>query len=75
MKIANFQNHLIKFTSTERGAILKKIERPRASKFRFTDPMMQPFVIMRGVADKMVNERAEAILSGLDQPKLFPGVL
>jgi Cdc6-like AAA superfamily ATPase len=75
MKIANFQSHLKKFTTSERGGILRRIGRPRAYKFRFADPMMQPFVIMRGVADKMINEKAEAILSGMDQPKLFPNVL
>ncbi|NQW53505.1 MAG: AAA family ATPase [Rhodospirillales bacterium] len=72
MRIANFQNHLIKFTDAERGNILRRIGRPRSYKFRFADPMMQPFIILRGIADKMVNEKAEAILSGLDQPKLFP---
>jgi Cdc6-like AAA superfamily ATPase len=72
MRIANFQNHLIKFASAERGDVLRRIGRPRSYKFRFSDPMMQPFVILRGIADKMVNDKAEAILSGLDQPKLFP---
>lgn len=72
MKIANFQNHLIKFTTAERGAILRRIGRPRAYKFRFSDPMMQPFIILSGIADKMVNDKAEATLSELDQPKLLP---
>ncbi len=47
--IANFQNHLKKFIGDERSKILIRRGKERAYKFRFRDPIMQPYVIMKGV--------------------------
>jgi len=33
---------------------------------------MQPYVIMRGVRDGIVNEAAKQALSSPEQPELFP---
>ena len=70
MTIANFQNHLKKFSSEERGRILLRRGKERAYKFRFRDPMMQPYVIMKGVEDKMVEVKALNVLSSPAQPEL-----
>ena len=70
MTIANFQNHLKKFASEERGRILLRRGKERAYKFRFRDPMMQPYVIMKGVEDKMVEVKALNVLSSPAQPEL-----
>lgn len=63
VKIANFQNHLKEFIGEERGKILDRIGKERAYKFRFGDPMMQPYIIMRGVQDGMVDARSLDVLS------------
>jgi hypothetical protein len=49
VKLALLQPHLKKFTSDEAHHILVKIGKERQYQFRFRDPMMQPYVIMRGL--------------------------
>lgn len=47
--IPSFSQHLNEFTEEKRGPILKKIGTPRRFRFRFLNPLMQPFVVMQGV--------------------------
>jgi histone H3/H4 len=61
IKIANFFPHIEAFCAAERGAILEKKGVPKAYKYRFKEPKMQPYVLMRSVADGLIP--AEAILS------------
>jgi Cdc6-like AAA superfamily ATPase len=68
--IANFQNHLKKFISEERGRILVRKGKERAYKFRFRDPMMQPYVIMKGVEAGLVEANALDVLSSPAEPQL-----
>jgi len=63
MRIDNFQEHLKKFILEERGCVLARRGWDRAFKFRFRDPMMQPYVIMRGVEEKLVDPKALKALS------------
>ena len=71
--IANFQSHLIAFCTEERGKILQQHGIPRAYKYRFTEPKMQPYVIMQGINTGDINRAALSILSAPEQPLLpFP---
>lgn len=54
-EIPSFSQHLKEFTEPKRGSILQKIGSPRSFRFRFTNPMLQPFVIMKGYQDKKLN--------------------
>lgn len=47
-EIPSFSRHLNEFTEEKRGPVLKKIGTKRRYRFRFVNPLMQPFVIMRG---------------------------
>jgi len=69
--IANFQNHLKEFTTQKRGNIFQRIGEERSYRFRFREPGMQPFVIMRGIRDDIVDEAARQALSFPEQPDLF----
>lgn len=71
MKIANFQNHLKEFTEERRGAILQRIGEPRSYRFRFRHPAMQPYAIMRGIRENIVDDEARQALSFPEQPDLF----
>jgi hypothetical protein len=55
IKIANFFPHLEGFCSAERGAILEKKGVPKAYKYRFKEPKMQPYIIMKGLADSQID--------------------
>jgi len=68
--IANFQSHLTAFSGEDRGNILKKHGIPRGYKYRFTEPKMQPYVIMQGINAELIGNEALAILSAPEQPSL-----
>ena len=73
VKIANFQNHLKEFISKDRGSILLRRGKARGYKFRFSDPMMQPYIIMRGVEEGLIQANALDVLSSPEQPQFrFP---
>jgi energy-coupling factor transporter ATP-binding protein EcfA2 len=54
--IPNFSQHLDKFSSdVTRGPVLEKAGTTRRFRFRFANPLLQPFVLMRGLADGVVT--------------------
>lgn len=55
IKIANFFPHIEAFCLPDRGAILQKTGVSKAYKYRFKEPKMQPYVIMKGIADGMIE--------------------
>jgi len=67
--IAAFQQHLKSFITPERGEILTRRGRGRAYRFRFADPMMQPYVMMKGIEQGLVSPRA---YEGLSSPARLP---
>jgi Cdc6-like AAA superfamily ATPase len=54
-EIPNFSQHLDKFCSDDRGKVLERIGTQRRFRFRFSNPLLQPFVIMRGIDDGMMT--------------------
>lgn len=72
VKIDAFQQHLQKFIEQERGAVLVRKGKPRAYKFRFRDPMMQPYVIMKGIEEDLIPKSSLSALSFPAEPELFP---
>lgn len=54
-EIPAFAQHLNEFSDAKRGNILKKQGQNRRFRYRFTNPLMPPFVIMKGFADKKVT--------------------
>ena len=55
--VPNFSRHLFDLCEPKRGSVLKKIGEPRRIRFRFADPMMQPFVIIHDYSDgNLTNE-------------------
>ncbi|WP_314712969.1 hypothetical protein [Sphingobium yanoikuyae] len=71
--IANFQEHLKQFLTEKRGEILERIGEERAYRFRFRHPAMQPYVIMRGIRESIVDDKAKQALSSPEQGDLFGG--
>ncbi|MGH9876742.1 MAG: AAA family ATPase [Nitrososphaerales archaeon] len=56
--IPNFARHLADFCSPGRGPILEKTGARHRFRFRFINPLMQPFVIMKGLDCGMVDRTA-----------------
>jgi Cdc6-like AAA superfamily ATPase len=60
--ISAFQRHLAEFISEERGPILVRRGEERQFRFRFNEPMIQPYVIIKGIREGVVDEELRAIL-------------
>jgi DNA polymerase III delta prime subunit len=73
VEISVFQQHLQKFVTPERGNILVRLGRERSYRYRFADPMMQPYIIMKGIEQKLVNPKALEVLSSPAQLQ-FPSI-
>jgi Cdc6-like AAA superfamily ATPase len=54
-KTASFARHLDKLAEGSRGGVLEKHGTGRTSRFRFADPLLQPYVAMQGVAQGLVR--------------------
>lgn len=72
MTIAQYQNHLGDWHTEKRGRILQRTGDARSYRFRFVEPTMQPYVLMKGIAEGMATEEAKAILRFPAQQDLFP---
>jgi GTPase SAR1 family protein len=70
VRIDAFQQHLKKFITPERGNVLMRRGHERAFRYRFREPMMQPFVIMQGIEQGLVDPSAIDVLSFPAQPRL-----
>jgi hypothetical protein len=53
--IPHFARHLKEFCDDDRGPALVKTGRARSYEYRFVDPLLRPFVILRGISDKMIE--------------------
>lgn len=70
VEISNFQDALRDFAE-RRGQILERTGESRSYRFRFRDPAMQPYVIMRGIKESIVDGVARRALSSPEQADLF----
>ena len=59
--VPNYSRHLHDFCEEHRGPILRKSGELRRVRFRFADPMMQPFVIIH---DYSMGLLTNELLSG-----------
>ncbi len=50
-----FAQHLKDFSGEKRGKILQQVGGPHNRRYRFRNPMMQPFVIMKGLSDGLID--------------------
>ncbi len=54
--IPAFSRHLNDFCEEDRGPVLEKTGYPRRYKFRFKNPLMEPYVIMQGLSGELIKE-------------------
>lgn len=56
LDIPAFSRHLSQFLEPERGAVLMREGAPKRYFYRFSDPILVPYVILKGVSQKMISE-------------------
>lgn len=54
--IPAFARHLNELSSEGRGPILMRSGAERRYRYRFVDPMMQPFIVMHGLAEGLISD-------------------
>jgi hypothetical protein len=59
---ARVQQYLSQFTSERRGKILTRSGVKAGYRYRFSDALMQPFVIMKGINAGMIDQRLRGLL-------------
>lgn len=56
--IPQYAQHLKEFSESKRGNILTKSGERRFYRYKFTDPLMQPYIIMEGITNKKITRKA-----------------
>jgi hypothetical protein len=57
LKTAEYARHLERLADAARGNVLHKQGTGRTCRFRFVNPLLQPYVAMRGVSEGLVKVR------------------
>lgn len=66
-----FGQHLKKLNEPERGKVLQVDGTPRRFRYRFEEPLMQPYVILRGLKDGLLDKATmKRLLPNYLQPRL-----
>lgn len=60
---ATFALHMNAFTDESRGRVLQRTGTPRSYRYRFSDPMMQPYVILRGLREGLLTDETAEIFA------------
>lgn len=70
-KVSLFGQHLKKLCLKERGSVLELIGSERKYRYRFVEPMMQPFILMNGLRhDWITREQVHELTDANSQPQL-----
>ena len=54
---ASFAQHLDELAQSDRGPVLQKRGAPRRFRYRFVNPLLQPYVVMRGLSEGSVSPK------------------
>lgn len=71
-KIPAFSRHLKEFLEPERGSVLTRSGPAGKRFYRFSNPLMQPYVILAGLAEGRVTDEQVAELQGGEVPDHVP---
>jgi len=55
LDIPAFAKHMKEFLDPKRGSVLRREGKPRGYSYRFSDPMIQPYVIMSSLVDGLIT--------------------
>ncbi len=67
--IAAYARHLHTFCEDDHGPALIKADIPNRPKFRFENALLEPYVLMKGLSDKLIGEADLSETRSLDDPQ------
>jgi len=56
IEIPAFSNHLSQFLEPERGSVLQREGTSRRYFYRFSDPIFQPYVVLKGLSSRLITD-------------------
>jgi Cdc6-like AAA superfamily ATPase len=65
-EVGAFSRHLNAICTDKRGPILQRTGTTRNHRYRFIDPLIEPYIIIRGITDGLVTEDILRTLPGTD---------
>lgn len=69
IEIATFNTHLADFCDNRSGRVLQRTGQQRAFRYRFRNPLLPPYVIMKGLSSKILTmDQLEALLKSDCRP-------
>ena len=68
-----FVRHLKQFSSPARGEVLQITGAARKQRYRFTNPLLRPYVVLRGVHEGVIDEATVSEFSPDDNESLDDG--
>jgi Cdc6-like AAA superfamily ATPase len=69
-KASTFAFHMNAFCEDQRKHVLEKFGEPRNQRYRFTDPAMPPFVVVKGLADGLIDDDIAQVFANRRQLRL-----
>jgi Cdc6-like AAA superfamily ATPase len=57
LDIQAYIRHLGKFSEESRGPVLEKVGTIRRFQYKFVDPLVQPYVVLKGLADGVISDQ------------------
>lgn len=61
--VPSYVRHLNEFCEIKRGCVLQKYGEAYKARYRFVDPLMQPFVILKALGDGIIDENLVVVKS------------
>ena len=72
--IPAFSNHLSQFLEPERGSVLQREGSSRRYFYRFSDPIFQPYVVLKGLSSGLItDEQRRRFQVAPAHPEITPG--
>lgn len=68
---STFALHMNAFTELDRGNVLQRFGTARNYRYRFADPMMQPYVILKGLQEGRLTDEVAEIFATKPQLEMF----
>lgn len=62
--VSTYNKHLVQFCDEKRGCILERTGQQRGYKYRFHDPLVPPYVIMRGISAGTLRDKNWLSMNG-----------
>jgi len=69
VRFDTFSKHLLAFCDDQRGSVLRKDRSTPRPRYRFANPLLEPYILIRGMADGLIGENDLRETRDVDDPQ------